>query len=53
MVMVPPFVGPSQYDMEKYFEDLAQLDFPLIIFNSPKRSSFNMSLDLVHTLSKK
>ena len=52
MVMVPPFVGPSQYDMEKYFKDLAQLDMPLIIFNSPKRSSFNMSLDLINTLSK-
>lgn len=52
MVMVPPFVGPSQYDMEEYFMDLAQLDIPLIIFNSPKRSSFNMSLNLINTLSK-
>lgn len=52
MVMVPPFVGPSQYDMEYYFENLAKLEMPLIIFNSPKRSSFNMSLDLIHTLSK-
>lgn len=52
MVMAPPFVRPSEQDVERYMIDLAKLNQPLMIFNTPSRSGFAMSTELIIRLSK-
>lgn len=52
MVMPPPFIMPSEKDVELFFRNLADLDMPLVLFNTPGRSAFNMSESLILELSK-
>ena len=50
LVSATPFVRPSEPDMEHYFRELAAIGMPLILFNTPSRSGFLMSADLVTKL---
>ncbi len=52
MVMAPPFVRPSERDVEHLVKDYASVKMPLIIFNTPSRSAFNMSAGLVKRLNE-
>lgn len=53
LVTSPPFVRPSEGDVERFFSDLgAQTDMPLILFNAPSRSGFLMSFGLVKRLAE-
>lgn len=52
MVMATPFIKPSERDIEKFITDLSNLGIPLIIFNTPSRSSVNMSKELILKLSE-
>jgi 4-hydroxy-tetrahydrodipicolinate synthase len=51
MVMPPPFVVPSGDDVKRLVRQYALLGMPIIVFNTPKRSSFLMSADLIAELS--
>lgn len=51
MVMAPPFVRPSPADVENLVKYYATAHQPLIIFNTPSRSAFSMSADLIERLS--
>lgn len=54
MVISPPFVRPSEGDVERMFADLgSRTDMPLILFNVPSRSGFLMSADLILRLANK
>jgi 4-hydroxy-tetrahydrodipicolinate synthase len=53
LVMAPPFVRPSESDVERLMEDYASLGMPLILFNTPSRSGFSMSAGLISRLSKR
>lgn len=52
LVMAPPFVRPSERDVERLINEYATLKMPLILFNTPSRSAFSMSSDLIQRLSK-
>jgi len=52
MVMAMPFVRPSAHDVEELVKLYASLKMPLIIFNTPSRSAFSMSADLIARLGK-
>ena len=52
LVMAPPFVRPSESDVERLIEDYASLGMPLILFNTPSRSGFSMSARLISRLAK-
>ncbi|MBA7550859.1 4-hydroxy-tetrahydrodipicolinate synthase [subsurface metagenome] len=50
LVSATPFIRPSESDMETYFRELSAIGMPLILFNTPSRSGFLMSADLVEKL---
>lgn len=52
MVMPPPFVRPSALDVERYMIELSHIGQPLMLFNTPSRSGFAMSTDLIARLSE-
>ena len=52
MVMAPPFVRPSAADVENLVKYYATAHQPLIIFNTPSRSAFSMSADLIERLNR-
>lgn len=52
MVMAPPFYRPSESDVEELIKEYASIGMPLILFNTPSRSGFNMSFPLIFKLSK-
>ena len=52
LVMAPPFVRPSESDVGRLMEDYASLGMPLILFNTPSRSGFSMSAELISRLAK-
>ncbi len=52
MVMAPPFVRPSETDVEELFKYYASAHMPMIAFNTPSRSAFRMSASLVERLNR-
>ena len=52
MVVATPFIRPSERDVEAFMIQLASLGQPLVLFNSPSRSGFSMSVSLISKLSK-
>lgn len=52
LVMATPFVRPSKQDVERLIRDYAALKMPLILFNTPSRSAFSMTSDLIQRLSE-
>jgi len=51
LVCPPPFVCPSEKDVESYFTELSSIGMPLIIFNTPSRSGFLMKPELIAKLT--
>lgn len=52
LVTATPFVRPSERDVETFFRELARLGMPLILFNTPSRSGYLMSTDLIARLNQ-
>lgn len=52
LVMAPPFVRPSEDDVKRLIAAYASVEIPLILFNTPSRSAFRMSAELVFRLSQ-
>lgn len=51
MVMVPPFIRPSEQDIIRFVEELTSFDLPLVFFNSPSRSGVNLSKNFLLKVS--
>lgn len=51
LIMATPFVRPSERDVERLFKEYAKIGMPLVVFNTPSRSAFSMSADLIRRLN--
>lgn len=52
LVMPPPFVRPSERDIEHFYLEINSIGMPIILFNTPSRSGVNMSTELITRLAK-
>lgn len=52
MVMVPPFFRPSAADIENLILRYSAIGQPLVLFNSPSRSGYSMSAELIERLAR-
>lgn len=51
LVMATPFVRPSARDVERLMKYYAEAGMPLVVFNTPSRSAFSMTADLIRRLN--